>query len=89
MTSAKTVVATFAFTRNLAWDDNSSDELSFELQRRTPCSTGTYAAIAPSLPVNTTTFADTTALQSTQYQYRVRAANGAGASAFSNEVCTP
>lgn len=89
MTTSKTVTATFTFAGwSLAWNDNSTNETGFELQRRTPCTSGTYALIA-SPTANATAYTDTTAVAGTQYQYRIRAVNSSGQSTYSNEVCTP
>jgi alpha-tubulin suppressor-like RCC1 family protein len=72
----------------LVWDDTSSTETSYSVQRR--LGTGTFTTISPSLPPNTTTFTDTSATQLTNYTYRVIAANQAGESASNGlAVTTP
>lgn len=65
----------------LSWIDNSLNETSFEVQRRTLPS-GTFATIA-TLAVNATAYTDAAAASGTSYEYRVAAKNAAG-SAFSN-----
>ncbi|HEV7672547.1 MAG TPA: Ig-like domain-containing protein [Thermoanaerobaculia bacterium] len=65
----------------LAWIDNSANETSFEVQRRTLPS-GTFAAIA-TLAANVAAYTDATGAAGTSYEYRVAAKNAAG-SAFSN-----
>lgn len=66
----------------LNWIDNSNNETQFEIQRRLYPS-GTFGLIATA-GINATTVTDTTAQPATTYEYRVRATNGAGASAYSN-----
>ena len=68
----------------LAWEDNSDNELSFKIERKTG-SSGTYKEIATVGP-NVTNYTDTGLSASTTYFYRVRAYNLAGHSAYSNEV---
>lgn len=70
-------------TNLLNWTDNSTNEQNIEVQRRTV--TGTYALIA-TLAANTTSYSDTGLSPSTTYFYRVRAINGQGNSAYSNEA---
>ena len=69
---------------NLSWQDNSSDETGFKIERKTGAS-GTYAQIATT-NTNITTYSDTGLSPSTTYYYRVRAYNANGNSAYSNEV---
>jgi len=81
--SSRTLVVT------LAWTDNSSNESGFVLERCTQTgkgknSTCTYSTLDDTLGPNTTSYMDTTANGS--YKYRVRAHNGNGSSAYSNEV---
>jgi len=70
-------------TAILAWDDNSTDEDYFELERK--IGAGAFALLA-TLPANTTTYTDRTILSATTYTYRVRAVNGIGPSGYSNEL---
>ncbi len=68
---------------SLYWGDYSGNETHFEVERRTD-SVGWARVASP--PAGATAHNDNTALSSTTYYYRVRAANGEGASAPSNEV---
>lgn len=86
MNQARTVTATFVFAWSLAWNDNSANETNFELERRAPCGTGTFALL--SVPItDATTFVDATASPTVGSEYRVRAVNAGGASAYSNTLC--
>jgi hypothetical protein len=69
----------------LNWQDNSTNENNFGVQRKTGTS-GTYAQIAL-LPANTTLYVDAAVTHGVTYCYRVDAVNGAGASSYTNEVC--
>jgi uncharacterized repeat protein (TIGR02543 family) len=89
MTQAQSVTATFTFAGwVLLWDDNSSDEDNFELERRTTCTGGTYALLTSPI-ANAETYTDTTAVAGTQYEYRIRAVNTFGNSAYSTALCVP
>jgi hypothetical protein len=66
----------------LTWTDNSSDETGFLIERSTSAGDG-YVEVAQASG-NATTFVDATAIRKTTYFYRVRAANGAARSAYSN-----
>jgi hypothetical protein len=77
--------STFSPTRlDLSWQDNSTTESGFSLERKTGAG-GTYAPVA-TLPTNTTTFSDNTVAADTTYFYRVQALQSGLVSAFSNEV---
>ena len=69
---------------NLAWADNSANETSFRVERKTGAG-GTYAEIA-SLNANSVSFSDTGLAPATQYFYRVRASNSSGFSSYTAEV---
>jgi hypothetical protein len=71
----------------LSWTDQADDELGFEIERSQNGSTWIGVGNAPA---DATGFDDLTAAPSTTYTYRVRAFNGAGASAdaVSNPVTT-
>jgi len=68
----------------LTWEDHSSDELGFKIERKTE-SEGTYREIATVGP-NTTTYTDTGLSKATTYYYRVRAYNTHGHSAYTEEI---
>jgi uncharacterized protein len=70
---------------DLRWRDNSSNESGFRIERR--IGTGAWSQIA-TVGANVTTFASTGLRASTNYQYRVRASNQSGTSAYSNSVAT-
>jgi hypothetical protein len=69
---------------NLAWTDNANNETGFKIERKTGAG-GTYAQIA-TVGANVTSYNDTGLAASTSYYYRVRAYNGVGDSAYSNET---
>jgi hypothetical protein len=85
LTSASFTVAVPAAQLTLSWQDNSTNESNFGVQRKTGTS-GTYAQIAL-LPANTTLYVDTSVTRGVTYCYRVDATNSAGASAYTNEAC--
>lgn len=66
---------------DLSWTDNSSDETGFEIERSLDGSS--FSPVA-TVGADVTTYPDTGLSADTTYFYRVRAVNGAGASAFSN-----
>jgi hypothetical protein len=69
----------------LTWQDNSSDEVDFAIERKTGTS-GVYSQIA-SVAANVTTYMDNSVTRGVTKCYRVQAVNSAGASDFSNEAC--
>ena len=70
---------------NLFWTDNATNETEYQVERRL-ASGGSFTLIA-TLPTDATSYINTTGLSpNTQYLYRVRAANSAGESAYSNEA---
>jgi hypothetical protein len=69
----------------LSWNDNSSNEGNFEIERKTGTS-GTYTRVTL-VGANATSYVDTTVTRGVTYCYRVRAVNTAGASAYTNEAC--
>jgi hypothetical protein len=68
----------------LTWDDNSSDETGFKIERALNGSTS-FTQVATVAP-NVTSYVDSGLSAGTQYSYRVRAYNEAGDSAYSNIV---
>lgn len=66
---------------SLTWVDGAANEEGYELQRAP--GSGAFTSIATVGP-SVTTFTDTGLTAGTAYSYRVRAFNGAGASAWSN-----
>jgi hypothetical protein len=69
-------------TATLGWNDNSTDEQSFLIERSTSVDTG-YVQIG-SVGANVTGFADNTVVKKKTYYYRVRAARGTSTSGYSN-----
>jgi len=68
---------------NLTWQDNSSDETGFKIERKT--GTGSYSQIA-TVGANVTSYSNSGLSANITYYYRVRAYNAAGNSAYSNEA---
>ena len=68
---------------NLTWQDNSSDETGFEIERKT--GSGSYSQIA-TVGVNITSYSDTFLSCGTTYYYRVRAYTAVANSDYSNEA---
>ncbi len=67
---------------DLSWQDNSGDEIGFRVERRLPG--GSWAQIGTT-SANVNTYADSTVVAGTTYEYRVRAAgNGSTFSTYSN-----
>ena len=79
-----TATAASATQVNLAWQDNSSNESAFKIERKTGAG-GTWAQIAQVGP-NEKTYMDTALNAVTTYVYRVRAANFGGDSPYSSEA---
>ncbi|HKQ05087.1 MAG TPA: NBR1-Ig-like domain-containing protein [Blastocatellia bacterium] len=70
---------------NLLWTDNSSNEDSFTLERKTGAA-GTYQVIT-SPSANVISYSDNTLSPSTTYYYRIKAhSNSSGDSGYSNEA---
>jgi len=69
----------------LSWNDNSDNELNFNIERKAEACAGP-AAFVPLAAVgsNVVTFTDTAVVERATYCYRVNASNAAGVSAFSN-----
>lgn len=69
----------------LTWQDNSSDETGFEIERST-IGGGVAFALIHTTSANDLSYNDNTALAATTYYYRIRAVNVSGNSAFTSEV---
>lgn len=69
---------------NLTWTDNANNEAGFRIERSTGSST-TYAEIA-TVAANVSSYSNTGLTASTQYNYRVRAYNATGNSAYTSVV---
>jgi hypothetical protein len=83
--SASFTVVTPPAQLTLTWQDNSTNESNFGVERKTGTS-GTYAQIAL-VSANTTSYVDTSVNHGVTYCYRVDATNSVGTSAYTNEVC--
>ncbi len=68
---------------NLAWNDNSTDETGFKIERCTGATCTSFAQIA-TVGANVTTYANTGLAAGTSYRYRVRATKTGADSAYSN-----
>ncbi len=77
--------STSSATTSLAWTDNATNETGFKVERKAG-SGGTYAQIGTS-GQNLTFYNDGGLTPGSTYCYRVRATNGVGDSAYSNEAC--
>ena len=66
---------------DLSWQDNSTNETGFELERSTD---GVTFSLIATLGANVTSFADTRLRSGKQYFYRARAFSAGGSSAYSN-----
>ena len=70
-------------TISLGWQDRSSDETAFQIERKS--GSGAFARIA-TVSAGTTSYSDTGLNAGTAYTYRVRAVNGSILSSYSNEA---
>jgi len=68
---------------DLTWDDNSSNETGFIIERKK--AGGSYTQIT-TVGANATSYIDTGLANNTKYYYRVRAYNSSSNSTYSNEV---
>src|SRR4029450_13711237 len=73
----------FAASATVYWQDNSTNEDGFKIERG---ATANYAEIA-SVGPNTQTYGDSGLLEGSTYCYRVRAFKACGVSSPSNESC--
>ena len=74
-----------ATSLTLAWDDQSSGESGFKIERKTGTG-GTFAEI-DTVGANVETYTNTGLTPSTTYCYRVRAFSATAVSGYSNEAC--
>jgi hypothetical protein len=79
--SILTADAVSASQIELAWTDNSADEVGFEIERSP---NGSSWEVIASVSANTTTYSDTGLSSGTTYHYQVRAYNLYGYSGYSN-----
>ncbi|MGC8745434.1 MAG: SBBP repeat-containing protein [Candidatus Saccharicenans sp.] len=68
---------------DLTWNDNSSGETGFRIERK--IGSGNWTTLT-TLAANVTSYSDTSVIETTTYSYRVFAFSGSGDSASSNEV---
>lgn len=69
---------------NLSWTDNSNNETNFEIDRAIGVVPGAYSALT-SPGANATTYSDLTTYGGETFNYRIRAVNSAGNSAYDTE----
>jgi len=81
-----TVTALSQTSLKLDWNDNSSDETGFEIERTVNGVGAAAVSTNFSVDPNVTTFTDTGLSPNSSYSYRVRAINIAGPSAWSSSV---
>ena len=67
----------------LTWDDNSTNEAGFKIERCQNAGCTTFAQVA-TVGANMSSYTNGSLLANTQYQYRVRAYNGAGDTGYTN-----
>lgn len=79
------LVATASSTSeiSLSWDDNASNETSYEIERCSGSGCGDFALVATA-GANSSMYTDGGLSTNSTYTYRVRAANSAGVSGYSN-----
>jgi hypothetical protein len=76
-------VAKSSYRIDLSWNDNSDNEMGFEIQRR-PEDNSTWTTVT-TVSANVHNYTDTGLTPNTTYYYRVRAFNSAG----NSQYCTP
>lgn len=81
--TALTAEATARTEVELGWDDASTDETSFQVEREGP---GGGFSLVGSVGADATSFTDVGLQKATEYRYRVRACNDEGCSGFAGPV---
>ncbi len=84
--ASKAEAQTTTYEHLLTWQDNSDNEDGFKVERKTPSIPGDTFGEIGQVAVGVTTYTDTVT-DGQQRCYRVRAFNGAGNSAYTNEAC--
>ena len=80
-----TAIPAWATSNIVTWQDNSNNELNFNIERKAEACTGTLPFIPlAAVGTNVTTFTDSAVVEGATYCYRVNASNTAGVSAYSN-----
>ena len=79
-----TATVVFNFQINVSWQDNSSQEDGFKIERKTGAG-GTYAQVG-TVGANSTGYQDAGLTCETDYYYRVRSYNAMGSSGYTGEV---
>jgi hypothetical protein len=74
---------------DLTWNDNSSNETSFAVERS--LDGVAWTVVTSTLPAGSTSYRDSSLVPTTSYRFRVKATNAAGSSGYSNiaTVTTP
>jgi len=81
--SQATATVTGTASINLSWQDNSSNEIGFIVERR---KAGEHFMAIDTVAVNTTSFSDSGLSADTRYDYRILAYNASGAIGYSRET---
>jgi serine protease len=72
---------------SLSWQHDGTDELSFDLQRRSPAGTGDWVYL-DSVAGGSTGYVDSTVAEENSYDYQINAENAAGMSSWSIKATT-
>lgn len=84
--SGLAALATSPLSVELTWTDNADDESAFEVERSLTGAGGPFVLRA-TLGPDVVAYTDTGLTGGTEFCYRVRATNGAGASAYTDVAC--
>ena len=75
----------FAGQNIVTWQDNSTTEIAFHIERKTEACTGSGAFVEiATVGTNVTIYTDTAVVEGSTYCYRLAASNATGKSAYSN-----